>query len=361
MSKKNRVRLYRAGIAILSGCLLCLIINVVLVFSMKSSFKETANVVTQNKQLSSIFGPGYQARALEISLYLDSILSIIQSYYVDSTRVATEDLLRMAFNVLAAESAIELTEENDRIVIKAGGQKYNFQLEKGMKYRQLLISLTKAALIIESVQEDEKNKKKKWEKSGHVMVLNSILKTLDAHSSLLSPDDYRELRQGTEGSFGGLGVLVGIRDHLLTVIKPLPKSPALRAGLKKYDHILSINGNSTYGFSLDDLVEYMRGDPGTDVFVDILRKNESAPVSYILKREVITVDSVSANVVKRNNRNFLHLKIESFSSRTAQDVYAVVRKFKAIYRNKNSWSDFGFTVQSRWFVRSGCGSVGRLS
>ncbi|TWW09015.1 carboxyl-terminal protease [Planctomyces bekefii] len=159
-------------------------------------------------------------------------------------------------------------------------------------------------------------------------LLNSTLAELDAHSALLSADAYRELRQGTEGSFGGLGVLVGIRDNMLTVIKPLPRSPAQRSGIQRRDRILGIDGLFTYGYSLDELVEYMRGDPGTSVNLSLLRDGARAPSEVVLKREIIHVDSVTAADIVRGPLKVLHLTIENFASRTSREVLSAIKKFR---------------------------------
>src|SRR6185503_18610810 len=94
---------------------------------------------------------------------------------------------------------------------------------------------------------------------------NGMLHTLDPHSVFLSPDAYKEMNLSTSGQFGGLGIVISIRDQQLTVMNPMPGTPAGRAGLKKYDRIVKINGESTLNMGLTEAVNHLRGAPGTKV------------------------------------------------------------------------------------------------
>ena len=269
---------------------------------------------------------------LSDSLLTDSILSIIQSYYVDQERVDNNNLLLTALSSLSASPRVQSGADEFGIWIEVDDHRRNFKFSEEPRYQDLLevfsqfgAMLDDAGVTISAGDSPEKNA------PGSVVLLNALLAELDAHSALLSPEAYKELRQGTEGSFGGLGVLVGIRDNLLTVIRPLPRSPALRAGIRKNDRILSIDGKFTYGYSLDDLVEYMRGDPGTDVNLSLLRDGFVAPSEITLKREVIQVDSVAVQEIEKDGAKILHLTIENFSSRTSREVLNAIKKSRQKY------------------------------
>jgi carboxyl-terminal processing protease len=264
------------------------------------------------------------------SIITDSVLSIIQGYYVDPERVENRQIIERALAAIATSPRIKVGSSPGAVWLQVDdGEKQFFPLKKSTNYVEVVDVLGAMARIIDDSgieltygEIPEKNA------PGAVTLLNAVLAELDAHSALLGPEAYRELRQGTEGTFGGLGVLVGIRDHLLTVIKPLPHSPAQRAGIKRNDRILSIGGVFTYGFSLDDLVEYMRGEPGSRVHLSLLRPGASAPSDISLKREVIHVDSVTVKEINQQGLNVLHLTIETFASRTAREVLTAIKKFK---------------------------------
>jgi carboxyl-terminal processing protease len=88
---------------------------------------------------------------------------------------------------------------------------------------------------------------------------NGMLRTLDPHSVVLTPEQFHEMQIQTGGHFGGLGIVISIRDGLLTVMNPMPETPASRAGLHRYDRIVKINDESTTNMSLSEAVNRLRG------------------------------------------------------------------------------------------------------
>lgn len=260
----------------------------------------------------------------------DSILSVVKSYYVDPKRVDNEKLLDITLATLKFTYNFNYERDPKGFVVQLGDAKKKIRVPRDMDYQKLVDIFADLASSIDAVPRNSLPSfpEEKSDTDGASRLLNAMLFGLDAHSALLSQSAYRELKQGTEGSFGGLGLLVGIRDQLLTVIKPLPRSPAYRAGIKKYDRILKIDGIDTFGYSLDQVVDYMRGDPGTDVALSLLRDGGVSPFSLKLQREIINVDSVTARHIKKNRLNILSLEIDTFSSRTASEVAAAINKAK---------------------------------
>ena len=102
--------------------------------------------------------------------------------------------------------------------------------------------------------------------------INGLLGTLDPHSVLLTPDVYAEMQASNRGSFGGLGIVISIRDGQLTVISPIPDTPASRAGFQAGDRIVQINNESTVNMPLDEAVSRLRGPENTTVTVEIMRQ-----------------------------------------------------------------------------------------
>src|SRR5690606_21731126 len=96
----------------------------------------------------------------------------------------------------------------------------------------------------------------------------------------------------TEGAFGGVGIVVGLRDNVLTVVAPMEGTPAFEAGVMTGDKIVRIEGTSTEKLTLGDAVKHLRGEPGTDVTLSILRPSTGQVKDYTLKRSVIKVDTV---------------------------------------------------------------------
>src|SRR5205085_8780090 len=95
--------------------------------------------------------------------------------------------------------------------------------------------------------------------------IKGMMETLDPHSTFLPPDVFRDMKVDTSGKFGGLGIEIGVKDNILTVVAPIEDTPAWRAGLKPNDRIVKINGESTKGMNLVEAVTKMRGKPHTDV------------------------------------------------------------------------------------------------
>ena len=285
----------------------------------------------------------------------DSVLSLIQSYYVDLERVHTRQLLDTFVQVLnhpgvsgkLIEARIEQSDACPRhssgqlmrddngtlfINVKILDQSYIWCLSENLTHADVAEIYVKVSEIIDErglrLSSMDPSEPPEKQASALIQLYANTLSSLDAHSALLSPEAYRELRQGTEGSFGGLGVLVGIRDHLLTVIKPLPKSPAHRSGIKASDRIVGIDGKFTFGFSLEQLVEYMRGEPGTQVQLSLLRKDSSTPILMKLKREIIQVDSISTEEFVTQHSAILKIAIETFASRTSREVLNAIKDFR---------------------------------
>ena len=130
---------------------------------------------------------------------------------------------------------------------------------------------------------------------------NGMLHTLDPHSVLLNPEAYKEMNLSTQGQFGGLGIVISIRDQQLTVMNPMPNTPAGRANLKKFDRIQKINTESTLNMGLNEAVNHLRGVPGTKVTVWIHRDGPEGWANarpFELTREVIHVASVDHKLLE---------------------------------------------------------------
>src|SRR3989442_8786103 len=101
--------------------------------------------------------------------------------------------------------------------------------------------------------------------------LKGMLNTLDPHSEFMEPDKYKELQNDTQGAFGGLGIVISMKDNFVTVVSPMEDTPGFKAGILSGDRIMKIDWRSTEKMILEDAVKRLRGEPGTDVTVTILR------------------------------------------------------------------------------------------
>ncbi len=122
--------------------------------------------------------------------------------------------------------------------------------------------------------------------------IRGMLNGLDPHSSYLSEDEFRDLQVGTSGEFGGLGIEVGMEDGFVKVISPIDDTPAQRAGVEAGDLIIRLDDKPVKGMTLDEAVKLMRGKPGTDIVLTIVREGEDKPLKIVITRDVIKVTSV---------------------------------------------------------------------
>ena len=147
--------------------------------------------------------------------------------------------------------------------------------------------------------------------------INGMLSQLDPHSVVFPPKDFTEFKIGTSGKFGGLGMVVGLRDGILSVISPIEGTPAFRAGLKSGDKIIAIDEDSTINMSLQEAVNKLRGDPSTSVVLVVESGKSHSNKSITLIREIISIPSVSSKLV---DGNIGYIKIRNFQEDTSQSL-----------------------------------------
>lgn len=154
--------------------------------------------------------------------------------------------------------------------------------------------------------------------------LSSIL---DPHTAYFDEKESEDLRTHTTGQFGGLGITIGVRENVLTVISPLVGTPAQRMGIQAGDKIVEIDGKSTRGITVDDAVSKLRGTPGTKVTVKIWREGFSEALAFTITREIIKIESVPYFGMLPGKVGYV--KLVQFSEPTGSDVENALRSLKA--------------------------------
>ena len=137
--------------------------------------------------------------------------------------------------------------------------------------------------------------------------INGMLTGLDSHSQFMPPDIYKEMQVETKGEFGGIGIVIGIRNSFLIIISPIEDTPGYRAGIKAGDIIAEINGKSTKKLTLMEAVKKLRGQTGTKVSIGIARKGEKELLNFDIVREVIKINSVKNARVLDNNIGYVRI------------------------------------------------------
>ncbi|MCK9161629.1 MAG: S41 family peptidase [Arcobacteraceae bacterium] len=154
--------------------------------------------------------------------------------------------------------------------------------------------------------------------------IKGLLQELDAHSAYMDSKTFKEMQVQMKGEFGGLGIVVGMRDSALTVISPIDDTPAARAGIKSGDIIIKIDDKSTLNMTLDEAVKHMKGEPNTEVDITIVRKNENKPLVIGLKRAIIDLKSVS---IKTIENDMVYLRVSTFDEKVVSSVKEQLPKY----------------------------------
>ena len=154
--------------------------------------------------------------------------------------------------------------------------------------------------------------------------IQGMVHGLDPHSSLLSPDDFKELQIDTQGEFTGIGVSITMKDGFVTVISPIEGTPAYEAGIKAGDRIIKVDGKATE--DLREAVKMIRGPKGTEVVVTIVREEAKKPIDFKLVRDIIPVESVKAIVLKPG---YGYIWITNFRDNTTDDLVSELEKLES--------------------------------
>ncbi|MCH9697173.1 MAG: S41 family peptidase [Gammaproteobacteria bacterium] len=152
--------------------------------------------------------------------------------------------------------------------------------------------------------------------------IRGMLSGLDPHSSYLNSEQYEELRVGTTGRFGGLGIEVGMENGFVKVIAPIDDTPASNAGVKAGDLIIRLDEKPVKGLTLGEAVKMMRGEPGTDIELTIVREGENKPINLTITRDIIKIRSVKFKLL---DAGYGYLRVSSFQSSTGKQLRNAVK------------------------------------
>lgn len=155
--------------------------------------------------------------------------------------------------------------------------------------------------------------------------IEGMLNGLDPHSVYLTSDRFEDLNEGTTGRFGGLGMEVMMEDGFIKVIAPIDDTPAADAGIQTGDLIIRIDNQTVSGMSLQDGTDLMRGEPGTEVTVTVVREGAPEPFDLVLERAIIRTKTVRRLSL---SDQIGYLKITQFQTETAELFRRELRTLK---------------------------------
>jgi len=170
--------------------------------------------------------------------------------------------------------------------------------------------------------------------------IRGMLSGLDPHSTYLDLKDFQELREGTTGEFGGLGIEVTMEDGFVKVVSPIDDTPAAKAGILAGDLIIRLDDTPVKGLTLSEAVDIMRGKPDSKLLLTIIREGEDKPLKVELTRAIIKVKSVKQKMLEPG---YGYIRISTFASRTGASLKEAI----SILKEENNGSLNGLVLDLR--------------
>lgn len=267
--------------------------------------------------LSLVFG---KEELSELHVF-NRVMLLIKEQYVQPERLSPRKMLTGALDAVQRQvpELVVKQQPNSQIKVQLGGASQVFSTGNLNSLWDLSFLLRDIFRFMEPRLPGGSNIK-----NIEYTAVNGALSQLDPHSILLEPKYSKEMKLSTKGEFGGLGIVIGLRDGVLTVISPLDGTPADKAGIKALDQIKKINESSTVNLPLDEAVDKLRGKPGTAVTLTIKHKGESKERPIIVIRDIIKVDSISSHLI---SHQIGYVKVKAFHGNTSRDLKEAIDGF----------------------------------
>jgi carboxyl-terminal processing protease len=254
-------------------------------------------------------------RAVRLRI-LSRVIMLVHERYIEPERVDQRAMLLGALDYVqrsVAEVLVSHQEGAEELTVHVDTAEQSFSLADLDRPWALTFRFREIFRFIHSHLRDENVELQDIEYAA----ANGLLQTLDPHSVLLVPDLYEEMRLGTRGEFGGLGIVISIKDGELTIVSPIDGTPAARAGLRSLDRIVMIGNETTINMTLEEAVDRLRGPPGTKVAIRIMRRGWTEPKLYEITRAIIRIESVESQLLEGRVG---YIKIRNFQGNTHDEL-----------------------------------------
>ncbi|MFB6263516.1 MAG: MXAN_5808 family serine peptidase, partial [Bradymonadaceae bacterium] len=252
----------------------------------------------------------------------------VKDNYVKPDRIQPPAMLESALDEIQRqlpEVVFDYRRKDDRLTsveVAVGEQSKSFDLGELESLWEMSFRLKS---IVSYIEKQTSPPQGKDFRDIEYAAINGMLSDLDPHSTLLSPKHYKEMKTQTGGEFGGLGIVISIRDGQLTVISPIDGTPAAGKGIKAKDKIVRINDRSTVNMKLNEAVQLLRGEPGTKVDIWVDREGWNEPRKFTVTRDVIEIQSVNSEPL---SDKVGYVRIKNFQSNTFSDFKTHLKKLK---------------------------------
>src|SRR5262252_1023915 len=269
----------------------------------------------------AVTAPGTEKAAYDLTrlLAVNETLDLIRKKYVDPARVKPRQMFLSALDQVQQEVAQVIVLHDERsptLKVRVDADEREFRVDNVQGPWDVSARLREVFAFLQSHLKDSEVDLREVEYAA----CNGMLRTLDPHSVFMSPEVFEEMNLSTSGHFGGLGIVISIRDQMLTVMRPMPGTPAGRSGLKRLDRIAKINNESTLNMPLDDAVDRLRGKPQSKVTVWVHRDGDGGWANtkpFELVREDINIESVDSRTLLPGVG---YVRIKQFQASTADEL-----------------------------------------
>ncbi|QQR80866.1 MAG: PDZ domain-containing protein [Deltaproteobacteria bacterium] len=254
------------------------------------------------------------------SKMISRIMQIVEENYVDATLVDPIEILKKSSKNLERAIPPLLVKETEKSFdLSLGDKKLTIPVDRASHISDMAMPIAHILGFINQYYSG-----KPTEEDRTTIALTGATETLDPHTNYMPKKYYNEFKIGTKGNFGGLGIVIGVRQGVLTVISPLEDTPAFKAGIKAKDQIVQINEESTINMNISEAVDRLRGPVGTKVSIVVKREGEDNPLNLTLVRAMIHIQSVAGKLLE-NHYGLIRLK--NFQQDTFDDFNKMYKSF----------------------------------
>jgi carboxyl-terminal processing protease len=253
----------------------------------------------------------YRISALSV---FSNVALHVKDNYVDPERIDPKEMLISALREIERQVAEVLVEDlgNGRLSVRVMEHEKIVYIDDVESLWEINLKLRDVFRFFEKHLPPQQDVR-----AIEYAAVNGALATLDPHSVLLKPEAFAEMKTSTKGEFGGLGIVISVRDAKLTIISPLEGTPAARAGLKAGDVITRIGDVSTVSMPIEEAVRMLRGPEGSKVTIWVIRKGWADDKRFDIVRERIKIESVESKLL---SSNVGYMKIKNFQQSTGKDL-----------------------------------------
>ncbi|MCB9653648.1 MAG: PDZ domain-containing protein [Deltaproteobacteria bacterium] len=247
----------------------------------------------------------------------------VKDNYVDPDRIEPRAMLIASLREVERQIAEVLVEElsDGQVRVRVMDREKVIRVDDVENLWEINLRLRDVFRFLEKTLPPQKDMR-----SIEYAAINGALSTLDPHSVLLKPEAFAEMKTSTKGEFGGLGIVISVKETKLTIVAPLEGTPAWRAGLKAGDAITRIGDVSTVSMPIEEAVRMLRGPEGSKVTIWIDRKGWNEPRRFTIMRERIKIESVESSLL---SGNVGYIKIKNFQQNTGKDLEEHLSRLQA--------------------------------